>query len=492
MSSRPKHPSPRPTTSTSKPVRKHDGLSARQRRVEPCDDRERAVVEAALNAYRVAQQKFRSARDPIASMDAYDATFRAGDAVTQCIAELAQASSDEDEEPDEWKQPDEKVWVKAVRASRTYMTRRGPVRVLRWLYREQGVRNGPTRCLFEEMRGIVEGGFTPELGRAVVAAVSHMPAAAAERVLRDATGYAFSPATMKRTTTSVGGHMRTDEQAVFDAVWSKRPIPEAARTVVISVDGLSIHLRDEGYKQCTAATISLLDELGERMCTVRLGELPEAGKATIMQRVEREVRALLMMRPTLTTEVVIDGAHDLRDHLIERFPFARHVTDFFHALEHLGAALRNLFPFDDARRASHMRYWAHYLKHRPGTVDELRAWLDQQLEASAESLGAWAKREVEKHREYFYNQREFMDYPDAMNDNAAIGSGLVEAACKTIFTQRLKVSGARWSRNGARAIGYIRSVTQSDRFADAFAHHLCHPEVRWRRELDAKRTAQAA
>ena len=52
---------------------------------------------------------------------------------------------------------------------------------------------------------------------------------------------------------------------------------------------------------------------------------------------------------------------------------------------------------------------------------------------------------------------------------ASIGSGVVEAACKTLVTQRLKVSGASWSREGAGGVLYLRSLLQSDRFADGFA-----------------------
>lgn len=52
-----------------------------------------------------------------------------------------------------------------------------------------------------------------------------------------------------------------------------------------------------------------------------------------------------------------------------------------------------------------------------------------------------------------------------------IGSGVVEAACKTLVTQRLKVSGATWSRRGSRAILQLRAALQSDRFSDALDFH---------------------
>lgn len=64
------------------------------------------------------------------------------------------------------------------------------------------------------------------------------------------------------------------------------------------------------------------------------------------------------------------------------------------------------------------------------------------------------------------------NYSKAANDNLDLGSGAVEASCKTlVMTQRLKISGAKWSREGARAILYVRSLAQSGRLDDALGFH---------------------
>ena len=120
--------------------------------------------------------------------------------------------------------------------------------------------------------------------------------------------------------------------------------------------------------------------------TIRIGEMPEAGKAAIMERIEREVRAVVAVRPDLSLEVVIDGAADLRTHLLERFPDARHLTDFFHVAEHLAEALRLLFPSDAARRAEERARWCHKLKHKRGTPFRLWRWLRH---ARSPPAGCW-------------------------------------------------------------------------------------------------------
>jgi hypothetical protein len=244
---------------------------------------------------------------------------------------------------------------------------------------------------------------------------------------------------------------------------------------VISVDALSLLLREEGWKQATVGTLTFLDADGDPVRrgagthAVRIAEMPEAGKLAIMSRIAREVGAVVAQRPDLALEVVIDGAPDLRTHLLERFPEARHLTDFFHVAEHLAAALRLLFPNDDARRAEERARWCHKLKHNQGTPWRLWRWLRDEMRREDEPVSPWARKEIEKHAEYIYNQREWMKYPQAVEANAALGSGPVEAACKTLVTQRLKISGASWSRQGASGVLYLRSLLQSDRFEDGFA-----------------------
>ncbi len=57
-----------------------------------------------------------------------------------------------------------------------------------------------------------------------------------------------------------------------------------------------------------------------------------------------------------------------------------------------------------------------------------------------------------------------MHYATAQAENLPIGSGVVEAACKTLATQRLKRSGMRWRQAGGQAILTLRALVQSERF----------------------------
>lgn len=429
-------------------------------------------MEAARRAYRLAKDKLHEARDPASSKEAYESVWAATDEVGKTIVESVEEEEAE-EDPDLFIDDDGRRWTAVTEDARTYHTLRGSIRVKR--RRHRAVRNGPTRCLFEERRGVMVRGTMPDLGEAILRTYADVPGDEAAKLLTLLTGHAVSSSRIKRFVVDESTAMLTQEAELFDALLAKRPVPAAAKTLVISVDALSLRLREEGWKQATVATLTFLDAEGEPVrrgagtYTIRIAEMPEAGKVTIMDRVKREVRALLVERPDLALEVVVDGAPDLRTHLLERFPKALHLTDFFHVVEHLAEALRLLFPNDDARRAEERARWCHKLKHTRGTAWRLWRWLRDEMVRDADPVSAWARGEIEKHAEYIYNQRAWMKYPKAVAAKAALGSGPVEAACKTLVTQRLKVSGASWSREGAGGVLYLRSLLQSDRFDDGFA-----------------------
>lgn len=437
----------------------------------PRDDREARVMEAARRAYRLAKEKLHDARDPASSKEAYESVWAATDEVGQTIVESVEGDEAE-EDPDLFTDGDGCTWRAVTEDARTYHTLRGSIRVKR--KRHRSIRNGPTRCLFEERRGVMSRSTMPDLGDAILRTYTDVPGDEAAKLLTAMTGHAISSSRVKRFVVDESTAMFAQEQELFDRELATPVVPEGAQTVVISADGLSLLLRKEGWKQAMVGTLTLLDGEGDPIRrgsgthTTRIGEMPEAGKKTIMERLAREVAALVAQRPDLALEVVIDGAPDLRSHLLRHFPGAMHLTDFFHVAEHLAAALRLLFPDDDARRAVERTRWCHKLKHKQGTAWRLWRWLREEMQREDNPVSTWARREIEKHAEYIYNQREWMKYPKAVETNAALGSGVVEASCKTLVTQRLKISGASWSRKGAAGVLYLRSLLQSDRYDKAF------------------------
>jgi hypothetical protein len=80
------------------------------------------------------------------------------------------------------------------------------------------------------------------------------------------------------------------------------------------------------------------------------------------------------------------------------------------------------------------------------------------------------KRRIQTELTYFRNQRHRMRYADYLQHNLPIASGVVEAACKTLVTQRMKCSGMAWSHPGGQAILTLRSLVQSRRWHFAWGY----------------------
>ena len=128
------------------------------------------------------------------------------------------------------------------------------------------------------------------------------------------------------------------------------------------------------------------------------------------------------------------------------------IVDFYHAAEHLGDLARALYPADESTREEWLDQWCHRLKYEGGeaVLNELRTLpLD----------GREAVRKV--HGEvvgYFENHVHRMDYPIYQAKGWAIGSGPVEAACKTVIGKRMKGGGMRWGEDGADEMSHLRAL----------------------------------
>lgn len=158
-----------------------------------------------------------------------------------------------------------------------------------------------------------------------------------------------------------------------------------------------------------------------------------------------------------------DGGSGLEDWL--RVNFGRVdavILDFYHAAEYRGDLAKALYPGDEAARDDWLEGWCHRLKHEGGT-----AVLEGLRGLEVRSRGARQVRaEVVR---YFTNPAHRMDYPLYRARGWAIGSGPVEAACKTVIGQRMKGSGMRWGEDGADAMSHLRALFKSgDRQWDAF------------------------
>ena len=146
-------------------------------------------------------------------------------------------------------------------------------------------------------------------------------------------------------------------------------VPEAARAVVVSLDGVMAPMRDAGgYREAGCATVSLVDGDGEQLASVRMGRMPQVHKATLKTIVAAEVEAVLAQRPNLTVVKVADGAKDNWTFLTGTLPEGVELIDFYHAVEHLKDAFDTAHGADSPTAAAQFKKYRHRLRHEPDGV----------------------------------------------------------------------------------------------------------------------------
>ena len=169
----------------------------------------------------------------------------------------------------------------------------------------------------------------------------------------------------------------------------------------------------------------------------------------------------------LATQVVllIDGAVGLASMGRSCFPTAIQIVDFYHALEHAGKVLVALLGSKD-----HPEY-----KRRLGR------WARQLLKDQVGKLITQTRKEcggrpqtqaVEKELNYFATNVQRMQYGTFRKQGFFIGSGVVEAGCKTVIGARCKQSGMFWGEPGAENILALRCIDSSHRLDSFWSHRL--------------------
>jgi len=159
-----------------------------------------------------------------------------------------------------------------------------------------------------------------------------------------------------------------------------------------------------------------------------------------------------------TVIALTDGARYNRTIVQTHFPDAVHIVDLFHAYEQLTAIAHILW----GQEAKAPKAWRDLLE--AGDISRLVRKAGKQLPASAKS-----KKALLKQLGYFEKNAPQMHYADYRDRKFFVGSGVVEAGCRTVIGERLKQSGMRWSVRGANAIIALRCCILSGRFEDFWA-----------------------
>ncbi len=256
-----------------------------------------------------------------------------------------------------------------------------------------------------------------------------------------------------------------------------RPVLAAGR------DGIMLPMRRGGYAEASTATVSVYDRRHRRLGTIYLGQMPETKQTTLSQALTDLLRGVLRAYagpvPRLayiTDKGSVPEAYYKRvlkkmKHPRDGKPLAwEWVLDFYHVCGYIGQMAEALFGAETPAAAQWFRKMRRWLRERrQGAAQVARSatqLLGRRPMTKAQQAAFW------KGYRYLRRHRRWMNYQDYRRRGLPIGSGVTEAACKTVFTQRFKRSGMRWDRESGQVILDLRVVYLSGIWEEAFARDL--------------------
>jgi hypothetical protein len=376
------------------------------------------------------------------------------------------------------------VYRRVLRAEEEYLTAAGPVRVMRSLYKDHTDPGARAIVPLELRIGIIEGFWTPLAGQQGAWVVSQMVPKLAEELFERLGNMTPSKSSLDRLPKALSERWEPDRRHFEQALREGDVVPAEAVSVAVSLDGVLVPTKDgdgpakraqmaeegrvaqgpAGYREVGCGTLSFCDAKGEMISAIRMGRMPERNKTTLKKMLLADLTAVLATRPDLRVVKLADTSLDNWTFLANDLPEGPEIVDFFHAGEHLNAALAAAYgdgTTEARRNFADLRFVLREVPNGVESVIRSLAYLHKKFPK---------RKRIDKELKYFRKHRARMRYKEHADQGLPIGSGVVEAACKTLAAQRMKLSGMRWGQDGGQAILTLRGWSQStDRFDRAWA-----------------------
>jgi hypothetical protein len=147
------------------------------------------------------------------------------------------------------------------------------------------------------------------------------------------------------------------------------------------------------------------------------------------------------------------------------------VLDYYHATEYVSKLAEAVFG-QGGRAQEWARRMRLVLKQHGGLTRVLQS---ASYHRNEQKLKGKRQEEFRKAYNYLWKRRKHMDYAAYKAKGMPIGSGVTEAGCKLVATQRLKLSGMKWKKQGGQVVLNLRVVWLSGVWADAWNMHIADP-----------------
>ena len=374
------------------------------------------------------------------------------------------------------------AYRQVIRCPDKYLTRAGEISVERSLYRNQK-QGSLALAPMELSAGVIEGYWSPGAAKLAAYTVAQMTPGDSADLFKRIGLMNPSKRALDRLVKGLSEEWEVERPSFEIKLRQNHVIPKLAVSCALSLDGVMVPMRDgdraqkrrqakvdgkqtsgpTGYREASCASISFYDKDGERLVTYRYARMPESNQTTLKAWLRAEFEHVVLTRPDIITTAVADGARGnwtFLDSLALRVPG---LVDYFHAVEHLKSAFESAYRQNPSRGEEQFKKYRRFLRDNETGVEKVIRALSYLAKKHPR------RKRLKKELKYFRKRRYRMGYAAQKAKHLPIGSGVIEACCKTLATQRLKCSGMRWTVKGGQAILTWRSQIQSGDFDEGFS-----------------------
>lgn len=391
------------------------------------------------------------------------------------------------------------AYARVGRHTTRYRTRSGEVPVERSLYRRVGERNGKVVNAVSLRAQAVEDEWLPGTARQMAHLLQQGTSREAEITATRLGVLPHSRSSFERIGHAVGRLYVDRHQEIEETLIQAQNVPPEAHSISVSLDRVSVPMEEprprpvgrpaQGaperpitrvYRMAYCGTVTLHDENGDGLHTIRYGTMPDGDPATLAMGMAGDVLALRSKKKGLAVTLLSDGAPEMWK-LLEsevqgsEFGTVTRLIDFWHLIEKLAPAAQVLFGAAEGGAA--LRRWKMSLLNHRGAAARILAEL---RDSGLEAVRRDGSRPVHDAITYLTNHLPRMNYAKAREQGLPIGSGNVEATCKSLIGLRMKRCGARWKTHTGEEIIHLRALSLSDRWDHAMDLTLRRPQVKIR------------
>lgn len=391
------------------------------------------------------------------------------------------------DEPVSFIETGNKRYLNKGKSTKEIITSLGKIGLARSYYQHRS--GGNSIFPLDEKLGINGELLMPDVKEVILFSSAYNTPEESSRLLEKCSFIKLHPTQIKRAVTRANEFIETSGSCIMESVRQNETVPKS-ELLVCSLDGVNVLLNKNGkkkgrpperptskenisassYKNVMCGSISHYRIIGdkeektpERVGTKYIARMPEKYYPTFKREFEKEIKSA-SLGPFVTKLVITDAHKSISGYLKDNPAFGGYhrIIDFFHASEHLSLIAEAIHGKSSAKATDWYKRYRNILKNQKQGVNKLIRSVEYYL--GSQSYSKSREKEIRKHLGYFKKHKKFMQYAEYAEKGWPIGSGVIEAACKSVVKQRMCRSGQRWSIKGGQAVLNLRTVVKSNRW----------------------------